>query len=1165
MNSSNNYFQLIAEFQKNIDWLNKVLKGNSLETINVDGVIKPTISKAISDEFGALQAMVQGRLAYKTKSVMDAAGAPPSGTVLAEVWKDSTVDNNGLYGWSGTAWEKSPMSSYGMLRNEFTQGDLWLGVPFETDEKDKNFSGEANNGAEWIAGGFNSSLGWRIPVGSTGSTTYNRYGFNFDAGFIAQNKGQMIEVVHVLESSSNITQYIKFGYGANINGVSASPDIDFIQTYENQILLRVRFQLDGTETSLGAYLQVSQNLDRTREHTLTPKGIFISVRSPGSGLQQVKRIVDETNAKNSPSLELLDTAYLVGLIGNGASFHNGRNGVIVPDGQTGATSYTDHQIDIKPFAKYPGCKVRVTLEAETSTDFFKTVGISKNFNLRKVDASLVTAVAKNITYTSDGPNHLKFTGEYTIEKDDSTLSPYLQISSSVTTGIRYFSVTRCRVEILDTGDFALEPSELRDILFMEYRQTPASLGVVFDGDLLTRTTGQGINGGELTKYGFKIPAGQVGTSTYQRWHIKNGWFSDFIGQYVRVRFKVKIDGDHSMFGLSYGVDEYNPSWTSQAEVQFTRWLRDKSDGEYWFESLYQIKEDVVDFGGFIQLTGNVQPVTEEVELSLLAVEVMPCWLGLHNTDKNRNDANQALHLKVLDDSRTVDDNVEYYRTITVAEDGSGDFTTVKAAAASIVDSGKYRRYLISVKPGIYTDVDYHIPNYVDLIGESWKNTWIKGYLPPETSRETIVNTETIWMNYTSKFKNLRITCQNMRYPIHSDSGPSGNQAIQELEDLWIQHLGNDEADAHHGYPVWSSQHAWGCGTHSNQKIYSRRCRWESASSAFYYHTNRDFAKPCHVELENSEMIVTKEGGYGLVLAPLGSGAPDTCVVNGCVIGGAGINIIDPPWLGTDQPSDHCEIELRISASTSVPVNISTTTAGLLLAGGSENIQVSGSAVPVIFGIVTYRDGAPNLPPIAMGSLDVFGHWQASAKLAQRLGNRVSDPLTLRVDLDGGSTSKSIVFDRDYSADSLADIIAEMNTEFGGVATIDYENFSYWYRPVFADEEETLSNSGTDGIKRGQALVKTSYSSCKVMTKSDDAALFAGIALQDILPGRGGRVRTKGVINYLWANVVGGPEFGDKLVVGDVPGQLVIDNSAGSYIAKGVGRSASIRAIELKGE
>ncbi|MCU8207748.1 SGNH/GDSL hydrolase family protein [Vibrio vulnificus] len=113
MNNSNNFFQLVAEFQKHIDWLNQILKGGESETITIDGVIKPTISKDIADKWGAISAMVQGRQAYETKASLPA--TPPPGIVLAEVWRDSTPENNGLYGWTGSAWEKSPFDTISKL------------------------------------------------------------------------------------------------------------------------------------------------------------------------------------------------------------------------------------------------------------------------------------------------------------------------------------------------------------------------------------------------------------------------------------------------------------------------------------------------------------------------------------------------------------------------------------------------------------------------------------------------------------------------------------------------------------------------------------------------------------------------------------------------------------------------------------------------------------------------------------------------------------------------------------------------------------------------------------------------------------------------------------------------------------------------------------------
>ncbi|MFH0280462.1 sialate O-acetylesterase [Vibrio alginolyticus] len=106
MESSNNYFELIEWFKINIDWLNKVLKGGELDSISIDGVLKPSITKEFADRFKELQNYIQGRQAYKTKAELDGV-VPAEDVFLAEVWQDEVVGNNGLYGWNGTYWEKS--------------------------------------------------------------------------------------------------------------------------------------------------------------------------------------------------------------------------------------------------------------------------------------------------------------------------------------------------------------------------------------------------------------------------------------------------------------------------------------------------------------------------------------------------------------------------------------------------------------------------------------------------------------------------------------------------------------------------------------------------------------------------------------------------------------------------------------------------------------------------------------------------------------------------------------------------------------------------------------------------------------------------------------------------------------------------------------------------
>lgn len=91
--------QLVAD-------LESLAFGDDATSVTHSGQTRDSVAKAIKSKFDALQAMVQGRLTYETKAAMDAAGAPPAGE-LAEVWNDSTPENNGLYGYAGGVWVKS--------------------------------------------------------------------------------------------------------------------------------------------------------------------------------------------------------------------------------------------------------------------------------------------------------------------------------------------------------------------------------------------------------------------------------------------------------------------------------------------------------------------------------------------------------------------------------------------------------------------------------------------------------------------------------------------------------------------------------------------------------------------------------------------------------------------------------------------------------------------------------------------------------------------------------------------------------------------------------------------------------------------------------------------------------------------------------------------------
>ncbi len=101
----------IEQLPELVAWLQAILAGDENSTVTIDGQIKPSVQKSIGDQFSALQAMVQGRIPFDTKSAMDAFGAPTADTngnlPLAEVWKDPVPANNGAYGWDSSSWALS--------------------------------------------------------------------------------------------------------------------------------------------------------------------------------------------------------------------------------------------------------------------------------------------------------------------------------------------------------------------------------------------------------------------------------------------------------------------------------------------------------------------------------------------------------------------------------------------------------------------------------------------------------------------------------------------------------------------------------------------------------------------------------------------------------------------------------------------------------------------------------------------------------------------------------------------------------------------------------------------------------------------------------------------------------------------------------------------------
>ncbi len=115
---------LIIAFEEAVEALKVKLSQNPSARINYNGEVIQSIAQDIEDMWAPINAMVQGRRAFETQAELLAYGAPPVDEPLAEVWKDG--DNNGLYGWTGSAWERSDFDLYqkiSILNN--SQGNAW--------------------------------------------------------------------------------------------------------------------------------------------------------------------------------------------------------------------------------------------------------------------------------------------------------------------------------------------------------------------------------------------------------------------------------------------------------------------------------------------------------------------------------------------------------------------------------------------------------------------------------------------------------------------------------------------------------------------------------------------------------------------------------------------------------------------------------------------------------------------------------------------------------------------------------------------------------------------------------------------------------------------------------------------------------------------------------
>jgi hypothetical protein len=215
---------------------------------------------------------------------------------------------------------------------------------------------------------------------------------------------------------------------------------------------------------------------------------------------------------------------------------------------------------------------------------------------------------------------------------------------------------------------------------------------------------------------------------------------------------------------------------------------------------------------------------------------------------------------------------EQARKIVVATDGSGNFTSIAEAIASIKDAIQASPVDIIIKEGTYKEM-ITTKNWVNLIGED-REKCIVSY--DSGTEKDVHKYHTVWATSNSKIKNLTLIGQTVKYVIHSDGG--GNY-ILTIENCILRRE----------YPTEDSKKysaGFGVGLRANQHIVMKDCVID-ANLPIYMHNWNKQSSSCSMTLEKCSL---KGQDYAIHIGMLGSQQRDFFVIHDSTLIGSKASI-----------------------------------------------------------------------------------------------------------------------------------------------------------------------------------------------------------------------------------------------------------------------------------
>lgn len=473
-----------------------------------------------------------------------------------------------------------------------------------------------------------------------------------------------------------------------------------------------------------------------------------------------------------------------------------------------------------------------------------------------------------------------------------------------------------------------------------------------------------------------------------------------------------------------------------------------------------------------------------------------------------------------------------HKIVTVRADGTGDFLTPSAANDSLVGAGFGVRYLLDVGPGVYRDPYDWIPKpYVTVRGRDRDRTILIYEVPVDSPDQAIIDRSTITLHDTVTLDSLTVIIDGGRYAVHSEQSGVNRDAVHLSKNCRFIHRGHDAVNAWRtANPSsglaprnFNSMTPWGFGSASGLSEIHEDCEFVSPYGPFYGHNQFAFDAPTRNRFVRCRFTTSSTNAAALTINSLGSGTADEYLLQDSDTNALYLLHTDATWFA-DTYARHLDFEIILDRCSPIGFYDESRGQALTVMSGYETsgvlarVTVTGSAVPVILGDLTYKDGTGDAGflPFAVGSRDIsgitlgFDGRAGMNTLGKRLGNRTGNPLVLQVANRGGH-AQAFIFDRDYRTMSNQQIIDTVNAAWAGFVLGSANPVDDYY-PRVIGSERLLPNTSAAGITRWSAVAyQDGQVAGRVMRTDDPVSRFAGIALDRMPVGVPGRVLREGVM------------------------------------------------------